>query len=259
MLRRVTRRGRHSSRRRAVDRHGGLACRRLLNALLAAPLVAACGAAPPPQPPTTTPSSEATVDGAASSTECETALLHARSVVAAHQAIATERADILELLEAELNELIETETVFVGFRRGLLVIQLPNLILFETGRATVSEEGRDTVTEVGRAIAQIDGRRFLVAGHTDDRPIRSEQYPSNWELSMARGFAVLRVLLEAGVSPENVGAAGFGEYDPVAPNDSDEQRADNRRTEILLIPNLQRLLGHRVPSYDDEMDYDDNH
>ncbi|MBW1902469.1 MAG: OmpA family protein, partial [Deltaproteobacteria bacterium] len=76
-----------------------------------------------------------------------------------------------------------------------------------------------------------------VEGHTDDVPIRSRQFPSNWELSSARALAVLRLLLEkSDIEPERLSAAGYGEYHPNVPNDSSENRRLNRRVDIVIVP-----------------------
>jgi chemotaxis protein MotB len=69
-------------------------------------------------------------------------------------------------------------------------------------------------------------------------PISTAQFPSNWELSSARALSVVRVLIDAGVSPENLSGAGYGEFQPVASNDDREGRRLNRRIEIVMLPNL---------------------
>ena len=75
-----------------------------------------------------------------------------------------------------------------------------------------------------------------VDGHTDRRPIATARFPSNWELSLARSMAVVRALQDAGVDPTVLSAAGYGPYQPIAPNDSTDNRSLNRRIEIVLAP-----------------------
>jgi chemotaxis protein MotB len=80
-----------------------------------------------------------------------------------------------------------------------------------------------------------------VAGHTDDKAIHTARFPSNWELSTERAVTVARFLISKGMKPESLGAVGYGEFDPLVANDSDEHRAQNRRIEIQLQPNLSEL------------------
>ncbi|MEO1175125.1 MAG: OmpA family protein, partial [Myxococcota bacterium] len=84
-------------------------------------------------------------------------------------------------------------------------------------------------------------RRFLIAGHTDDQRIRTKRFPNNWHLSTARAVSVLEFFVDQGFTPNNLAAAGYGEFSPVAPNDSKENRALNRRIEIILVPDLSEL------------------
>ncbi len=79
--------------------------------------------------------------------------------------------------------------------------------------------------------------------HTDDQPIRYSGFPSNWELSTARALAVVNLLTKSGMRPETLSAAGYGQFDPVQPNDGSENKAKNRRTEITLQPNIDELVA----------------
>ena len=125
--------------------------------------------------------------------------------------------------------------------RGRMVVELPSAILFESGSAELSDEGKETLAQVAEVLKSIPNRNFQIAGHTDDRPIRSKRYPSNWELSAARAVNVVKFLQEQGVPPNRLSAAGYGEYQPAVPNDSEQNRALNRRIEIVLMPNLEEL------------------
>jgi chemotaxis protein MotB len=92
----------------------------------------------------------------------------------------------------------------------------------------------------------LKGRTFQVAGDTDDVPIKTQRFPSNWELSTARAVEVVRFLIAQGVDPHALSAAGYGEFDPVASNDKADGRAKNRRIEIALQPNLDELVAAPV-------------
>src|SRR4029079_5635233 len=88
-------------------------------------------------------------------------------------------------------------------------------------------------------------RRFMVAGHSDNQPIKEsgvkESYKDNWELSVARALVVTRFLVEAKMKPENIVTAGYGEFDPIAKNTTPEGRRENRRIEVILLPDLSEL------------------
>lgn len=166
---------------------------------------------------------------------------HLASEVSQLRSLAERRRAIYDELRSELSELIDSGRVRLTFRRGMIVMQLPDEVLFRSGRVELKAEGREVLTVVGEAIASIRDRRFLVAGHTDDQPIQASNWTSNWHLSSARSLVVLDVLLEAGIEPEQIAAAGFGEYDPVTENDTPEGQAQNRRTEVMVVPNLERI------------------
>ena len=142
-----------------------------------------------------------------------------------------------------LKALVDSGTIKVVFRKGRLVVELASSILFESAKASLSDEGRDALTKLAKALASVKGRDFLVAGHTDDRPMRSARYQSNWELSTARAVEVVNHLIDQGMPPKYIGAAGFGEFDPVGDNKTDAGRAENRRIEIILMPNLGDIPG----------------
>lgn len=118
-------------------------------------------------------------------------------------------------------------------RRNELVLRLPEGLLFDVGDARLS----DTHLGMLKAIAPelrdhaVDVR---VEGHTDDRPISTGRYKSNWELSTARAMAVMGVLVSEGMPPERVAVAGYGEFHPVAPNTTEDGRKQNRRVDLVI-------------------------
>lgn len=135
----------------------------------------------------------------------------------------------------------------VAIQRGRMVIQLPQDVLFPSGSATLNREGQDVIRQVGTVLATFPDRTFQVEGHTDNVPISTERFPSNWELSSARSLAVVRVLVQGGVEPDKVSGAAFGEYQPVASNDDAQSRRRNRRIEIVMLPNLDVIAETEVP------------
>jgi chemotaxis protein MotB len=127
-----------------------------------------------------------------------------------------------------------------------MLIALPNDVLFDSGKTDIKADGQAALTDVAKVLATIPDRNFLVAGDTDNVPIHTARFPSNWELSTARAVEVTKFLIANGMRPQVLAAAGYGEFDPVAPNDSADHQAQNRRIEIVLQPNLADL-----PSLDD--------
>jgi chemotaxis protein MotB len=163
------------------------------------------------------------------------------------QAAAAEaRAATFRNLITKLRAMIDSGQLSVAIRDGRMIIALPNDILFDSGKTDVKPVGRLALAKVAQVLATMPDRSFLVAGHTDDVPIRTELFPSNWELSTRRAVEVVHYLIAQGMPPKQLAAGGYGEFDPVAANDSPEQRAKNRRIEIVLQPNLSDL-----PSLDD--------
>ena len=135
----------------------------------------------------------------------------------------------------------------VAIVRGRLVILLPQDVLFESGSATLGREGRSVISEVASVLSAFPDRSFQVEGHTDNVPIATERFPSNWELSSARALAVVRVLAQGGVAPASLSGAAFGEYQPVASNDDRDSRRRNRRIEIVMLPNLDVIAQTQLP------------
>jgi chemotaxis protein MotB len=152
-----------------------------------------------------------------------------------------DRNRIYEDVIGRFRSLIDAGQLNVVIDRGRMVIQLPQDILFPSGSATLSTDGARTLREVASVLVTLEGRAFQVEGHTDNVPIATAQFPSNWELSSARALSVVRILIQGGVPPESMSGAGYGEYQPVASNDDRESRSLNRRIEIVMLPNLDLI------------------
>ena len=137
--------------------------------------------------------------------------------------------------------MIDAGQLKVTIRNGRMLIVLPTDVLFDSGRTDLKPAGKTAMTQVAQALATIRDRRFLVSGHTDNVPIKTSRFPSNWELSTARAVEVAKLLVAGGMKPDVLGAAGYAEFDPVAQNDTPQNKALNRRIEIILEPNLSDL------------------
>jgi chemotaxis protein MotB len=154
---------------------------------------------------------------------------------------AEERDAIYTRLRERLQSMIDAGKLNVRIVRGRMVIDLKQDILFPSGSATLSEIGIETLREVADALAEFKDRSFQVEGHTDNVPIKNDRFPSNWELSTARAVSVVKLFVERGMTPENLSAAGFGEFQPRADNAGADGRALNRRIEVVMVPDLQAL------------------
>ena len=169
--------------------------------------------------------------------EANRALAEAR----ARQAEADARDAIYQRLRERLQAMIDAGKLNVRIVRGRMVIDLKQDILFPSGSARLSELGDETLAEVGDALAEFPDRQFQVEGHTDNVPIKTDRFPSNWELSTARAVSVVKLFATRKIRPESLSAAGFGEFQPRADNGSPEGRSLNRRIEVVMLPDLQAL------------------
>jgi chemotaxis protein MotB len=151
-------------------------------------------------------------------------------------------------LEAVAEGLGVGEAVSVQRTDEGILIRIEGNVAFASSKADLRPEALAILDEVAKTVAATPNE-IKVGGHTDNVPIRTEQFPSNWELSTARAVAVARYLVEHGrVAPERVFAAGYGEYRPISSNDTSEQRAHNRRAEILIIyPNAPNAEPESAP------------
>jgi chemotaxis protein MotB len=155
---------------------------------------------------------------------------------AAEQRLATFR----QLLD-RFKSMIDSGQLKVLVRSGRMLISLPDNVLFDSGRTDIKAGGKTALTKVAEVLGGIADRNFIVAGHTDDVPIKTARFPSNWDLSTARAVEVVNFLVSHGMKPKALAAAGYAEFDPVAANDTPENKALNRRIEIVLQPNLSEL------------------
>ena len=156
------------------------------------------------------------------------------------------RNEIYAQFVERLQSMIDAGHLSVNIRNGRIVIELPNNVLFDSGSAQLNNAGKNALNQVADILVQFQDRRFQVEGHTDNNPINSALYPSNWELSTARALAVVHLLIDSQVNPKNLSAAGFGEYQPRADNATSEGRQLNRRIEIVMLPNLE-ILSDEIP------------
>jgi chemotaxis protein MotB len=158
------------------------------------------------------------------------------------QAAAVARAELYRQLAHKLKKMVDARELSIALRDGRMVLRLPNDVLFDSGSVVVKPQGMRALGDVAAVLKTIGDRRFQVAGHTDNVPIATARFASNWDLSTARAVEVVRVLVAHGMRQPVLSAAGYGEFDPVASNDASEGRLKNRRIEIVLQPNIDELV-----------------
>jgi chemotaxis protein MotB len=133
--------------------------------------------------------------------------------------------------------------------KGVVYVDISDKLLFATGKYDVTQKAQEVLGKVAKVLKAQPDIEFMVEGHTDNRPFRRGVLLDNWDLSVKRATAVVRILQNKyGLEPAKMAAAGRGEYVPVATNATEEGRALNRRTRIVILPQLDqffKLLEHK--------------
>jgi chemotaxis protein MotB len=151
---------------------------------------------------------------------------------------ASQQASQASALKAKLDEIVKAGEGGVEVDEDRLTLSLVEKVLFRSGEAFLTPPGRKVLDKVGRLLRENPGNQIWVQGHTDDVPIATEFFPSNWELSSARALTVVHFLQdEAGIDPRRLAAVGMSQYRPV----SKRHKARNRRIEIVLFPQDVRV------------------
>lgn len=153
----------------------------------------------------------------------------------------------MEALKGEITDMVKQEglssNVTVALQERGIVITINERVLFKSGSAEIEKQSQENVINIGKNIlSKIPNKFIRIEGHTDNVPIKSALFPSNWELSADRATNVLRLLVDqAGISPKIISAVGYGEYTPLVPNNSDANRAKNRRVDIVILRDSSSL------------------
>ena len=159
--------------------------------------------------------------------------------------IATKDANMKALKDAISKALtnFEGKGLTVEQRDGKVYVSMENKLLFKSGSWSVGSEGRKAVQQLANVLAENPDIAILIEGHTDNVPYKGNaQLSGNWDLSTKRATAIVNILREnTSINPENLTAAGRGEYAPIASNDTSESRAKNRRIEVVLTPKLDEI------------------
>lgn len=150
------------------------------------------------------------------------------------------RQKAMNELLSKFEALIKSGKLSIGVNDGRMVIQLPSEVLFKVGRSNLSKDGKAAIAEVAEVLKTIEGRKFQVAGHTDNQRASSRVNP-NWTLSYKRARSVFDLLVKNEMDESMLSLAAYAEYSPVATNDTKEGRKLNRRIEIVLLPTSDEL------------------
>lgn len=154
-----------------------------------------------------------------------------------------ELANTKRLLEERLSQEIQDKQLSLKMSEKGLVITFVADVLFDSGKAKIRTEAYQSLDKVARVLQEnVPQLNIGIEGHTDNVPIKTSGWKSNWELSAARSLSVLHYLVdEKGISPERISAIGYGEFRPVASNDTKGGRQLNRRVEIVILPQVTKV------------------
>ncbi|WP_020209492.1 flagellar motor protein MotD [Gilvimarinus chinensis] len=160
-------------------------------------------------------------------------------VTSAEDASAVDQGNLPKLedqFRQEFKSLLDSQLMGISSNEMWLQIELRDSILFPSGSAEVSAQARNIFARVAKIVQQTDNP-VQIEGFTDNVPIQTSEYPSNWELSSARASAIVKRMVLEGVEPNRLAAVGYGEFQPVASNQTEEGRAQNRRVAIMIARN----------------------
>ncbi len=152
-----------------------------------------------------------------------------------------ERTTVRELKE-DLKPLVDKGLLTVEVENGRVTLGLKSDVLFQKGSAELSADGKDALQQLARALSRRSpDRDFQVEGHTDNDPINTPQFPNNWYLGAARGIVVTEAMVAAGFPRTKLSAATFGDTHPKGENSSAAGQAQNRRIEVVLVPDVSDI------------------
>jgi chemotaxis protein MotB len=149
--------------------------------------------------------------------------------------ILNEISEMSKEIEGALGVLVHDDNIQVKRKPFWLEIAINSNLLFLSGSATLEPAARPVLKDVAAILAKRDAR-IHVEGHTDNLPIRNSIYPSNWELSSGRAATVVNLFAQNGVDPQRMVAIGYAEFQPLASNETDKGRAQNRRVSVIVLP-----------------------
>lgn len=156
------------------------------------------------------------------------------------------------LLEQKLGSEIDDKQIKLQMMEKGLVITVVGDLVFDSGKAKIRPEALPLLAKVSGILKDNMAQYNIgIEGHTDNVPIKQSGWKSNWELSTARALSVLHYLAnDQGISPERLSAIGYGEYRPLDSNETSDGRKQNRRVEIVILPNITKVKGDSTGAYE---------
>ena len=168
---------------------------------------------------------------------------HFQERLAMTTAVLKEQADMMHQIQTKVDDALadfKDKGVEVYFNKGLVHVSMEDKLLYKSGSAKLGQEGKDALTHLAGVLNGYPNLKIIVLGNTDDQKFKNGM--DNWSLSTERANGVVRVLKDDGkLDPMRLTAAGKGKYNPVAENTTEEGRSKNRRTDIILNPDLDKL------------------
>jgi len=165
-----------------------------------------------------------------------------------------ELQSLIKQRDSSMNALrVRVEQSLLGFKdsgleievkNGKVFVKMSNQLLFKSGSTVIDQRGRDALSQLAMVLSQQTDISVMIEGHTDNKPINNARIADNWDLSVLRSTEVARILtIENGIDPKRIIASGRSEFMPTDEADTQEARAKNRRTEIILSPKLDELFN----------------
>jgi chemotaxis protein MotB len=161
------------------------------------------------------------------------------------QAIIQAQKDVMSKLKNSIADALmnyKTDELSIYIKDGSVYVSLQEKLLFKSGSDVVDPKGKEALKSLAQVLNNTKDIYVLIEGHTDNIPIKTNQFKDNWDLSTARATSIVRILTkDNSFDPNRITASGKSEFHPVKPNDTVEGRAGNRRTEVILSPDLKEL------------------
>jgi len=150
------------------------------------------------------------------------------------QVAVDKRKTVWDDLKSSLSDLVDTGDVALITKENGVLLEIKDTALFSSGTAKPAEQANGILTKIA-GVLEKNTNSVVVEGHTDNVPIQTIQYPSNWELSSARAASVVRTLQEYGITAKRLAASGLADTKPKSSNDTEEGRSANRRVSLLIL------------------------
>lgn len=162
------------------------------------------------------------------------------------QDIIQSQKDVMTDLKNSISEalkLYKPDELYVYIKDGKVYVSLTEKLLFKSGNSSIDPKGKEALKTLAKVLNNTKDINVMIEGHTDNVAIKTTQFKDNWDLSTARATSIVRILTnEYGFDPNRIAASGKGKYQPIKTNDTEAGRAGNRRTEVILTPDLQEVF-----------------